>query len=200
MLNFEVRLQTLSLYFQKNQPADYDSYLDDFKSFIIGTMLNDEIDKICKFGKMIPLFDCRLFDWSRCKLDKIGEVQQVIRMEMCKLGSLLHLFNEKEILRSKYKNGLDMLLCENFDVLKMCVEARTFTDDLVVKAGLKYGLYYTIKHAAKIWKGSFLVQGNDFNSKEIDDFLTVLELFTATMPRMATSIPRMYWRTLTRGH
>ena len=119
---------------------------------------------------------------------------------MRKLGSLLQLFNEKEILRIKYKNGLDMLLCENFDVLKICLEARTFTDDLVVKAGLKHGLYYTIKHAAKIWKGTFPVQGIDFNSKEMDDFLTVVGLFTATMPRMPTSIPRMYWRALRRGH
>ena len=107
---------------------------------------------------------------------------------MRKLGSLLQLFNEKEILRIKYKNGLDMLLCENFDVLKICLEARTFTDDLVVKAGLKHGLYYTIKHAAKIWKGTFLVQESDFNSKEMDDFLSVLGLFTAPMPTMPTSI------------
>ena len=121
-------------------------------------------------------------------------------MEMRKLGLLLQLFNEKEILHIKYKNGLDMLLCENFDILKICVEARTFTDDLVVKAGLKYGLYYTIKYAAKIWKGTFLVRGSDLNSKEMDDFLTVLGLFTATMPNMPTSIPGMYWRALTRSH
>ena len=68
--------------------------------------------------------------------------------------------NEKKILHIKYKNGLGMLLCENFDVLKVCVEARTFIDDLVVKAGLKHGLYYTMKHAAKIWKVTFLVQGS----------------------------------------
>ena len=30
MLNFEVRLQALSLHFQKNEPADYDSYPDAF--------------------------------------------------------------------------------------------------------------------------------------------------------------------------
>ena len=197
MLNFEVRLQVLSLHFQKNSRADYDSYTDDFKSCIIGTVLVDEIGKICKVDKMILLFGCRLFDRSRRKLDKIGEMQQFIRMEMRKLGSLLQLFNEKDILRIKHKNGLDMLLCENFDVLKMCVEARTFTDDLVVKAGIKHGLYYTVKHVTKIWKGTFLVQGSDFNSKEIDDFLTVLGLFTAIMP---TSIPRIYWRALTRSH
>ena len=45
MLNFEVRLQALSLHFQKNESADYDSYPNDFKSCIIGTMLNDEIGK-----------------------------------------------------------------------------------------------------------------------------------------------------------
>ena len=55
---------------------------------------------------------------------------------MRKLGSLLQLFNEKKIPCIKYKNGLDMLLPENFDVLKMCIEARTLTDDLKVKAGL----------------------------------------------------------------
>ena len=49
-------------------------------------------------------------------------------------------------------------------------------------------------------EGTFLVQGIDFNSKEMDDFLTVVGLFTATMPRMPTSIPRMYWRALRRGH
>ena len=56
MLNFEVRLQALSLHFQKNEPADYDSYPDAFKSCIIGTMLNDEIGKICKVDKMILLY------------------------------------------------------------------------------------------------------------------------------------------------
>ena len=194
MLNFEVRLQGLSLHFQNNEPADYDSYPDDFKSCIIGTMLHDEIGQICKVDKMILLVECRLFDRSRRKPDKIGEEQQIIRMEMHKLGSLLQLLNENEILRIKYKNRLDMLLRENFDVLKMCFETRTFTDDHVVKAGLKHGLYYKIKYASKIWKGTFLVQESDFNSTEMDDFLTVLGLFTATMPRTPTSIPRMYWR------
>ena len=93
-----------------------------------------------------------------------------------------------------------MFLCQNLDVLNMCVEARTFTDDLVVKAGLKHRLCYTIKHAARIWKGTFLVHGSDFNSKEIDDFLTVLGLFTATMLSMLSSIARIYWGALTRGH
>ena len=47
ILNFEVRLQALSLHFLKNEPVDYNSYLDDFKSCIIGTMLNDDIVKNC---------------------------------------------------------------------------------------------------------------------------------------------------------
>ena len=72
ILNFEVILQPLSLHFQKNELADYDSYPDDFKPDIIGAILHDKIGKICKVDKMILLFDCRLFDWSRRKLDKIG--------------------------------------------------------------------------------------------------------------------------------
>ena len=76
---------------------------------------------------------------------------------MRKLGLMLQLFNEKQILLLKYKNGLEMLLRENFDVLRMCIEARTLTDDLKVKAGLKHGLYYTIRNATTIWKGTFLV-------------------------------------------
>ena len=128
---------TLKLQLLKNEPAEYDLYQDDFKSCLIGTMLNDEIVKICKVDKKILLFGCQVFDRSRLKLDKIGEVQQFVQMEMRKFSSFLQLFNEKEILRIKYKNGLDMLLCENFDVLKRCVEARAFTGDLMVKAGLK---------------------------------------------------------------
>lgn len=58
-------------------------------------MLNDDTGKICKVDKMILLVGCRLFDQSRHKLDKIGEVQQFVRTEMRKLGSLLQLFNEK---------------------------------------------------------------------------------------------------------
>ena len=79
-------------------------------------------------------------------------------------------------------------------VLKCAFKTRTFTDDHVVKAGLKHGLYYKIKHESKIWKGTFLVQESDFNSTEMDDFLRVLGLFTTTMPITPTSIPRMYWR------
>ena len=86
MLNFEVRLQALSSHFQKKEPADYDSYPDDFKSCIVGTMLNDEIGKISQVDKMTLLFGSRLFDRSKRKLDTIGEVQQFIRMEMRKLG------------------------------------------------------------------------------------------------------------------
>ena len=58
-------------------------------------MLNDDTDKICKVDKMILLVGCPLFDRSRLKLDKIGEVQQFVRTEMCKLGSSLQLLNEK---------------------------------------------------------------------------------------------------------
>ena len=102
MLNFEVRLQALSLHFQKNEPADYDSYPNDFKSCIIGAMLNDEIGKTYKVDKLILIFGCRLFNRYRRKLEKIGEAQQFIRMKIRKLGSLLQVFNEKEILRIEY--------------------------------------------------------------------------------------------------
>ena len=46
-----------------------------------------------------------------------------------------------------------------------------------IKAGLKHSLYYAIHNAALIWKGNFLIQGQDNQSKEMDDFLTVFELF-----------------------
>ena len=113
MLNFEVRLQALSSHFQKKEPADYDSYPDDFKSCIVGTMLNDEIGKISQVDKMTLLFGSRLFDRSKRKLDMIGEVQQFIRMEMRKLGWLLglglglglQLLNEKKICTLNIKMG-----------------------------------------------------------------------------------------------
>ena len=76
MLKFEVRPEALSLQFFKNEPADYGSYPDEFKSCIIGAMFNGDTGKIFKVDKMILLFGCRLFDRSRCKLYKIGEVKQ----------------------------------------------------------------------------------------------------------------------------
>ena len=46
MLNFGISPQALRLQFLKNEPADYDSYPNDFKSCIIGTMLNNDTGKI----------------------------------------------------------------------------------------------------------------------------------------------------------
>ena len=47
-----------------------------------------------------------------------------------------------------------------------------------IKAGLKHSLYYaTIRNADLILKGNFLIQGQDNQSKEMDDFLTVFALF-----------------------
>lgn len=69
MLNFEFRPHALSLHVLKNETADYDSFPDDFKSCINGTMLNDDTGKICEVDKMILLVGCRPFDRSRRKLD-----------------------------------------------------------------------------------------------------------------------------------
>ena len=58
MLDFEVRPQALSLHFLNNEPADYDSYPDDFKSCKTGTMLNDDAGKTCKVDKMVLIVGC----------------------------------------------------------------------------------------------------------------------------------------------
>ena len=58
--------------------------------------------KLTKLINFILIFGCRLFNRYRRKIEKIGEAQQFTRMKMRKLGSLLQVFNEKEILRIEY--------------------------------------------------------------------------------------------------
>ena len=49
-------------------------------------------------------------------------------------------------------------------------------EDTNIKAGLKQNLYYLIKRAAKVLKGTFLTQKKDNEADEIDKFVSILEM------------------------
>ena len=173
--NFEVTPLPVSLHFLKNAPKDFYSYPESYRRNIVGTILNDEIGTLCKTDEMILLVGCRLYDKSKRKVDKIAEVQRYVRAEMRKLANLYSIFKQQNIPANKFGNGLDMLLRENYDILRECIEQMTGSGEKI-KAGLKHSLYYAIRNAALIWKGNFLIKGQDNYSKEMDDFLTVLAL------------------------
>ena len=150
-----------------------DEYSLEYRKNILNAIRDDAIGTIAKTDRMILTVGARLYDKTKRKFDKVVEVQRHVRSEMRRLANLYHAFKPEKI---KYNNALDMFLRVNFEHFRVSLDSVTMDGDKV-KGGLKHGLYYLIRNAALIWKATFLVQEKDSDARDMDNFLSVFNLY-----------------------
>jgi hypothetical protein len=155
---------------------------DEFKQEILSKFAQDECGKLCTNDETLMLVGQRMFSKINKKKDKKTEVRKSVMTDMRRLASLFLAFKNatRESLHVEAADIRDMFVRRNFNALKEAVETYTSTAD-GVKHGLKYGLYYLIKNAAKIIKSSMLIADEDDKAAEIDKFVLVLEISHSEM-------------------
>nr|XP_054753532.1 uncharacterized protein LOC129259256 [Lytechinus pictus] len=156
---------------------------EDFVADILSKFRDDEIGDMCKTDPVLLTIGRRLWSKQKRKVDKKTEVRKSVMRDMRRLASLYKIMQQTESklgeLPAKEGNVSDLMKRANFRHLEEAIEEYTTRDVQTgtdVKAGLKSGIYYLLKSACKILKGTYLMDDNDDKAADIDKFVSVLEL------------------------
>ena len=155
--------------------ASLDSYSDDFKSFIIGKLRDDDVGQLIRSDPTILMIGSRLYDKIRRKKDKQTEVRRSVRADMRRLGHLYKHFKTLEI-QPIFNNATDMFLRKNFTNLTIAINLYTSSENEQQKSGLKQALCYLILNAAEKLVGNFLANDNDSVAEDISNFIKLYNL------------------------
>ncbi|XP_011661625.2 uncharacterized protein LOC105437092 [Strongylocentrotus purpuratus] len=157
----------------------------DFAYEILGKFRKDKVGRICQEDPVLLEIGKRLWSKQKKKVDKKVQVKRSVMTDMRRLASLYVIFEEMQetlgTLPIKANNISDMMQRANFrhleEALERYTERNEETDSVTgVKAGLKLGIYYLLKSAAKILKATYLMDDNDRAAEDLDRFTAVLEL------------------------
>ena len=125
-----------------------ESYSDDFKSFIIGKLRDDDIGQLIRSNPIILMIgSCR-----PCQHFKTLEIQPI------------------------FNNATDMFLHKNFSNLTIAINLYTSSENEQQKSGLKQALCYLILNAAEKLVGNFLANDNDSVGEDISNFIKLYNL------------------------
>ena len=155
--------------------ASLESYSDDFKSFIIGKLRDDDIGQLIRSDPTILMIGSRLYDKIRRKKDKQTEVRRSVRADMRRLGHLFKNFKKLEI-QPIFNNATDMFLRKNFTNLKIAINLYTSSENEQQKSGLKQALCYLILNSAEKLVGNILANDNDSVAENISNFMKLYNL------------------------
>ena len=148
---------------------------EEFTTKILSKFLNDEAGQVCKTDKCLLKIGERLYEKMKAKRDKKMEVKRSVMSDMRRLANLFLKFKEAKVSPEEC-SVIHMFQRDNFDYLERAIKETTIRTDNSMKSGLKVALFYLIKKACKIVKGSFLVAEDDASASEVGKFVEVLEL------------------------
>lgn len=150
-----------------------------FVKEILSRFYKDEVGKLCKTDAVIVNVGQKLWAKEKSKQDKKVEVRKSVMADMRRMGTLYNEFKSQHEVHGtaplQQGNAGDMFNRDHFEALRGAIEKLTFTEGKL-KPGLKLGLYFLIKNATKITKGSLLCSRRDEEASEVEKFVTVLEL------------------------
>lgn len=156
---------------------------EDFVADILSKFRNDDIGEMCKNDPVLLQIGRRLWSKQKRKVDKKTEVRKSVMRDMRRLATLYKIMQQTQSklgkLASKEGNVSDLMKRANFRHLEEAIEEYTSQDvetGTDVKAGLKSAIYYLLKSACKILKGTYLMDDDDDKAADIDKFVAVLEL------------------------
>ncbi|KAJ8027169.1 hypothetical protein HOLleu_32230 [Holothuria leucospilota] len=168
-------------------PMDLLSHDQDFNTHFANDILcrfqKDAVGKLCINDSWLTKIGKRLWEKQRSKINKKTEVRKSVMTDMRRLAALYLGMQkaEEELgeLPAKEGNVSDLFKRTNFPHLEISISNYTsseISEPNSVKAGLKLSLYYLLKSAAKIVKGTYLIEDKDELSNNVDKFVSVLEL------------------------
>ena len=159
-----------------------DSYMKEVQSRY---RTSDEAGELCVNDKTLTLIGGRLWTRYKGRQDKKGEVRKSVMTSVRRIAGLYVAFKsaEKVLGPLPKKEGavIDLFNRSNFRHLEEAVEEYTKKEEGGIKAGLKQAIYYLLKTAAKIIKGTFYIEDRDDLAEQIDRFVAVLELNKETI-------------------
>lgn len=141
-----------------------------FITSVLSRIQNDAVGSLVKNDQTIRLIGERLFERVNKKVDKEMETRKTVMAEMRYLGRLFLAFKG----HNNADDSADMFHRKNFADLERAIEEVCDSDGL--KHGVKYRLYYILRNAAIILKGSYLSKMEDEKANEVEIFIQLLSL------------------------
>ncbi len=139
---------------------------------------SDDVGHLCVTDGTLQLIGQRLWAKHKGKMDKFREVRKSVMMNVRRLSGLyIQLKATQDTLGPLPQSdggAIDLFKRANFRHLEEAVHEFTKKEN-GIKAGLKLSLYYLLKSASKILKGTFYIQDQDDLAEGIDKFVAVLE-------------------------
>ncbi|KAJ8018163.1 hypothetical protein HOLleu_43996 [Holothuria leucospilota] len=153
-------------------PMDLLSHDQDFNTHFANDILcrfrKDAVGKLCINDSWLTKIGKRLWEKQRSKINKKTEVRKSVMTDMRRLAALYLGMQkaEEELgeLPAKEGNVSDLFKRTNFPHLEISISNYTsseISEPNSVKAGLKLSLYSLLKSAAKIVKGTYLIEDKD---------------------------------------
>ncbi|XP_071958628.1 uncharacterized protein [Antedon mediterranea] len=154
--------------------------LSAFNVEILNRFRTDEVGEICRTDLTLINIGKKFWDKKKNKKDKKLEGRKSVMSDMRRLATLYNFFKKHLVNKTQcdLKGDIsDMFKRKHFTSLVEAIDEYT-TDEVTtsLKAGLKSGLYYLIRRACLIIKGTHLEQERDTDASEVDKFLDVLKL------------------------
>ncbi|PIK36317.1 hypothetical protein BSL78_26845 [Apostichopus japonicus] len=156
---------------------------ESFMENVLNRFRPDEVGTLCTKDPVVLMIGKRLWEKQKRKMDKKTEVRRSVMTDMRRLSALYLEMKTTEKVLGEFpcKNGDagDIFKRNNFRHLEEAISSLTTSESSSgsdLKAGLKLGIYYLLKSAAKIMKGTYLIDDQDNLAEDVDKFVQVLEL------------------------
>ncbi|XP_069121058.1 myosin heavy chain, skeletal muscle-like isoform X4 [Argopecten irradians] len=149
-----------------------------YRNDVLAKFRHDDVGNLCRTDDFIKLLGFQVYVKIKSRQEKKDELRDSIMSDMRRFA---HLFLEFKSLAVKGKqritSSVDMLCRDHFNFLREAISNVTTREDGSTKSGLKTGIGFLLKRAAKILKGEYLIQKKDDKATEVDNFVTVLQYF-----------------------
>lgn len=142
------------------------SNMDEFSQKILHRFRGDEAGKICKSDDMIKIVGKIIWERSS-KQDGRSTMG-----EMRRLGTLL-LFCRR-LSNNDKMSGHELFDPKNFKLVVDSMNTLTAKEDEGLKGGLRLGIGYVLKKAARFTKSEFIINGQDDEVRKRENFLALL--------------------------
>ncbi|XP_069105781.1 uncharacterized protein [Argopecten irradians] len=155
---------------------------DDFKLRILSKFRQDVVGQLCQKDEFIKLLGRQNFKRVMNRKEKTAELREKIMSDMRRFGTLFLEFKSiADTHKQDISSSADMLSRRHFKYLQEAIENVTKCDEGKIKSGLKTGIGYLLKRAAKTLKGYCLLNHDDKSANEVDNFSTILSYFWPSM-------------------
>lgn len=139
----------------------------EFNKEILSHLRKDAVGDLASTDPMILLIGRKLFDKS-LKKERNG-----VSLQMRRLAKLLLYFRAE---MGTNATGEEMLDRKNFDELSVAINEMAKIEDGKEKSGLKLAIGYLLKECCKIMKGTYIMNDKMDKVREVEFFVSVLEL------------------------